>query len=143
MLNNVCLMGRLVHDPEMKSTPNNVPVTAFRIAVERNYAENGERKSDFINIVAWRKTAEFVVKYFHKGSLIALTGTLQMREYTASDNSKRTVAEVIADNVFFAESKSSQNQTSTQPKANSKQTAPQPLDFDDFVDVDDEDDLPF
>ncbi len=102
MLNRVILMGRLVADPELKTTPSGVSVTSFRIAVDRNYVKSGEeRKADFIDIVCWRSTAEFVCRYFGKGSLIALEGQLQTRTYQAKDGTNRYVVEVVADNVSF------------------------------------------
>lgn len=102
MLNRVILMGRLVADPELKTTASGVSVTSFRIAVDRSYVKNGEeRKADFIDIVCWRQTAEFVCRYFGKGSLIALEGQLQSRTYQAKDGTNRYVTEVVADNVSF------------------------------------------
>lgn len=102
MLNRVILMGRLVSDPELKTTGNNTSVTSFSIAVDRNYVKSGEeRKADFFNIVCWRNTAEFVCRYFGKGSLIAIDGQLQSRSYVAKDGTNRTVVEVVADNVSF------------------------------------------
>ncbi|MEG1011015.1 MAG: single-stranded DNA-binding protein [Ruthenibacterium sp.] len=107
MLNVVALMGRLVADPELRSTPNGVPSCTFRIAVERSFCKAGEeRKADFIEIVTWRKTAEFVCKYFHKGNLVAVNGSVQTRNYEDKNGNKRTAFEVVADNVHFAESKS-------------------------------------
>ena len=102
MLNRVILMGRLVSDPELKTTPSGVSVTTLRIAVDRNYVKSGEeRKADFFDIVCWRQTAEFVCRYFGKGSLIAVEGQLQSRTYQAKDGSNRYVVEVVADNVSF------------------------------------------
>ena len=102
MLNRVILMGRLVSDPELKTTPSGVSVTTFRIAVDRNYVKSGEeRKADFFDIVCWRQTAEFVCRYFGKGSLIAVECQLQSRTYQAKDGSNRYVVEVVADNVSF------------------------------------------
>ena len=102
MLNRVILMGRLVSDPELKTTGSGLSVTSFRIAIDRNYVKSGEeRKADFIDIVAWRNTAEFVCKYFGKGSLIAVEGQLQSRTYQAKDGTNRYVVEVVADNVSF------------------------------------------
>lgn len=95
-------MGRLVSDPELKTTGTGISVTSFRIAVERSYVKSGEeRKADFFDIVCWRNTAEFVCKYFGKGSLIAVEGQLQSRTYQAKDGSNRYVVEVVADNVSF------------------------------------------
>lgn len=102
MLNRVILMGRLVSDPELKTTGTGISVTSFRIAVDRSYVKSGEeRKADFFDIVCWRSTAEFVCRYFGKGSLIAVEGQLQSRTYDAKDGTKRYVVEVIADNVSF------------------------------------------
>ena len=108
-MNVVCLLGRMVAEPELKHTQSGVAVCSFRIAVDRAYQVKGqERQADFINIVAWRNTAEFVCRYFHKGQRIALQGSLQSRSYTAQDGSKRTVYEVVVDNAFFCESKGGQ-----------------------------------
>lgn len=102
MLNRVILMGRLVSDPELKTTGTGISVTSFRIAVDRSYVKSGEeRKADFFDIVCWRNTAEFVCRYFGKGSLIAVEGQLQSRTYQAKDGSNRYVVEVVADNVSF------------------------------------------
>ena len=107
MINVVVLMGRLVADPELKQTTTGVSTTSFRIAVDRNFAnkETGERQADFINIVAWRQTADFICKYFRKGSMIAIEGSLQSRSYTDKDGNNRTVYEVVASNVSFTGSK--------------------------------------
>lgn len=102
MLNRVVLMGRLVADPELKTTNTGVSVTTFRIAVDRSYVKAGaERETDFFDIVAWRGTAEFVCRNFAKGSLIAVDGQLQSRQYTTKDGQNRTVIEVVTDNVSF------------------------------------------
>ena len=102
MINRVVLMGRLVADPELKTTGSGVSVTSFRIAVDRNYVKQGaERQADFIDIVAWRGTAEFVCKHFNKGSLVAIDGQLQSRQYQTKDGQNRTAIEVVADNVSF------------------------------------------
>ena len=102
MLNRVILMGRLVSDPELKTTGTGISVTSFRIAVDRSYVKSGEeRKADFFDIVCWRSTAEFVCRYFGKGSLIAVEGQLQSRTYQAKDGTNRYVVEVVADNVSF------------------------------------------
>ena len=102
MLNRVVLMGRLVSDPELKTTASGISVTSFRIAVDRGYVKQGEeRKADFIDIVCWRQTAEFVCRYFGKGAMIAVEGQLQTRTYQAKDGTNRYVVEVVADNVSF------------------------------------------
>ncbi len=107
MLNHIVLMGRLTQDPELRYTNANVPVASFRIAVDRDFGrgENGERQTDFISCSAWRQTGEFVSKYFTKGSMIVVSGRLQIREYTDRDGNRRTAAEVVADNVYFGESR--------------------------------------
>lgn len=102
MINRVVLMGRLVSDPELKTTQTGTNVTTFRIAVDRNYVKAGEeRQADFFDIVAWRYTADFVCKHFRKGSLIAIDGSLQSRTYQAKDGTNRYVVEVIADSASF------------------------------------------
>ena len=106
MLNSVCLMGRLVADPELRQTPSGVSVCSFRIAVDRTYQPKGqEKQTDFINIVTWRSTAEFVSRYFRKGQLVAVQGSIQTSQYTDKDGNKRISFDVVADNVFFAEKK--------------------------------------
>lgn len=106
MLNVAVLMGRLCADPELRTTPNGVSVTAFTLAVDRSYVKSGtERQADFIDIVAWRSTAEFACKYFRKGQLIAVQGSIQTRIYQDKDGNKRKATEIVADNVHFAESK--------------------------------------
>ena len=106
MLNHITLMGRMTRDPELRFTPQNTPVASFSLAVERDYQPGGsERQTDFIDCVAWRKTAEFVSKHFQKGSLAAVTGRLQIRDWTDRDGGKRRNAEVAVDNVYFAERK--------------------------------------
>lgn len=106
MLNVVALMGRLVADPELRKTSSDVSVASFRIAVDRTFVRQGEeRQADFISIVCWRQSAEFVCKYFHKGDLIALNGRIQTRQYEDNQGNKRTAFEVVADNVSFCGSK--------------------------------------
>lgn len=106
MLNKAILVGRLTADPELKTTPNGVNVTSFSIACDRPYSKDGERQADFINIVAWRGTAEFIAKYFHKGNAIAIDGSIQTRRYTDRDGNNRTAFEVLANSVSFVERKS-------------------------------------
>ena len=106
MINVVVLMGRLTADPELRTTPNGISVTSFSIAVDRAYQKAGtERQTDFINCVAWRQTAEFITKYFQKGAMIAVNGTLQQRSYTDKDGNKRTAYDVVIDNASFCGSK--------------------------------------
>lgn len=106
MLNVAIIMGRLVADPELRHTPNDIAVTSFTVAVDRSYVKAGaERQADFIDVVAWRGTADFVCKYFRKGSAIVVQGSLQTRSYTDSQGNKRKAVEIVADNVHFGESK--------------------------------------
>ena len=106
MFNLVVLTGRLTADPELKTTTNGIPVTTFSIAVNRNYRAGEEQQTDFINIVAWRQRAEFITKYFKKGSLIGIEGSIQTRRYQDKDGKNRTIYEVVASNVQFADFKS-------------------------------------
>lgn len=106
MLNKVILMGRFTRDPELRSTPQGTSTCAFSLAVDRNFVRQGEeRKADFINCVAWRQTAEFISKYFKKGSLVALEGSIQTRSWDDNEGKKRYATEVIVNQVYFAESK--------------------------------------
>ncbi len=106
MLNKVILMGRLTANPELRQTPNGVSVATFSLAVERNYSpQGGQRATDFINIVAWRNTADFVSRYFAKGQLVAVEGSIQTRSYDDKNGNKRTAFEVVVDQAYFAESK--------------------------------------
>lgn len=107
MLNRVILMGRLVADPELRQTTSGIAVASFRIAVDRNYQSKGstEKQVDFISCVAWRQTAEFISRYFTKGRMIALEGSLQSRSYEDKTGAKRTAYEVIVDQAYFADSK--------------------------------------
>ena len=108
-MNHIVLMGRLTRDPELRHTQNGVAVASYSLAVDRPFSskDGGEKQTDFIDIVAWRNTAEFVSKYFTKGQMTAVAGRLQIRDWTDKDGNKRRSAEVIADNVYFAESKKS------------------------------------
>lgn len=106
MLNKIILMGRLTRDPELRHTQSGTAVASFSLAVDRDFkGQNGEKETDFIDIVAWRHTAEFVSKYFHKGRMAVVEGRLQMRDWTDRDGGKRRTAEVVADNVYFGDSK--------------------------------------
>ena len=112
MLNHIVIMGRLVRDPELRYTQSQIPVTSFSVAVDRDYGgrDGAERQTDFIDCVAWRNTAEFVSKYFTKGSMAAVSGRLQLRDWTDREGNKRRSAEVVADNVYFGESKRSRDE---------------------------------
>ena len=106
MLNVAVVMGRLVADPELRHTPNDVAVTSFTLAVDRSYVKSGaERQVDFIDIVAWRNTADFICKYFRKGQMMAVHGSIQTRTYTDNNGAKRKAFEIVADDVNFADSK--------------------------------------
>ena len=145
MINMVALMGRLTFEPELRTTPNGVSVIRFQVACDRNYQKDSQnRQADFIDCVAWRQTAEFISRYFHKGSMIAVEGTIQTSNFTDKNGNKRKQVEVLANNVSFCGSKSengsqgAQNEQYTQSSMN--------IDYDnsDFEEiVDDDDDLPF
>lgn len=157
MLNVVAIMGRLVADPELRTTPAGVNVCRFRIACDRSYVQQGqERQADFIDIVAWRQQADFVSKYFQKGSMIAVEGSLQTRNYQDKQGNKRTAVEVVANNISFAGAKRQDGQSAPSyeqqtanhvQQAKAKQNAPQPAytqgSMDDFAVINDDDDLPF
>ncbi len=157
MLNKVILMGRLVADPEAKQTPSGVSVTTFRIAVDRDFKnkQTGEKEADFINVVTWRYTAEFVAKYFSKGRMAVVEGRLQSRNYTDKEGNKRYITEVVADNVYFGDSKrdgdggsygGGYTPRSTAPAAGGAAAAYDPVvpPGDQFTELDDDDgNLPF
>ena len=141
MLNCAVLMGRLVADPELRTTTSGISVTSFRIAVDRSFVRQGEeRQADFIDIVAWRQTADFVCRYFRKGSMIAVQGSIQTRAYEDKQGNKRTAVEVVADNVSFCGSKS---EGGSAPRANMEAPAFSNGTIDDFSASADDDELPF
>ena len=107
MLNHITIMGRLTRDPELRYTQSSTPVASFTVAVDRDYGgrDGGEKQTDFIDCVAWRQTAEFVSKYFAKGTLAVVSGRLQIRDWTDRDGGKRRSAEVVVDNIYFGENK--------------------------------------
>ena len=108
MLNHIVIMGRLTHNPELRRTAAGAAVASFSVAVDRDFAPQGqEKETDFIDCVAWRHTGEFVSKYFSKGSMIVVSGRLQVRSWTDRDGNKRRTAEIVADNCYFGESKRS------------------------------------
>ena len=157
MLNVVAIMGRLVADPELRTTTQGHSVCSFRIACDRSYVQQGqERQADFIDIVAWRQQADFVSKYFQKGSMIAVEGSLQTRNYQDKQGNKRTAVEVVANNISFAGAKRQDGQSAPSyeqqtanhvQQAKAAQNAPQPAytqgSMDDFAVISDNDDLPF
>ena len=114
MLKHTAVMGRLTRDPELRRTQSNLPVTSFTVAVDRDFSgrDGGERQTDFIDVVAWRNTAEFVSKYFTKGSMAVVSGRLQIRDWTDREGGKRRSAEIVAENVYFGESKKSRESSS-------------------------------
>ena len=107
MLNHITIMGRLTRDPELRRTGSGIAVASFTVAVDRDYSgkDGGEKETDFIDCVAWRQTGEFVSKYFTKGRMIVVDGWLQIRSYTDKEGNKRRTAEVVADHVYFGDSK--------------------------------------
>ena len=109
MLNHIVIMGRLTRDPELRRTGSGIAVASFSVAVDRDFSgkDGGEKETDFIDCVAWRQTGEFVSKYFTRGSMIVVSGRLQIRSWTDKEGNKRRSAEVVADNVYFGESKRS------------------------------------
>lgn len=112
MLNHIVIMGRLARDPELRRTQSGVPVASFRLAVDRDFKDKntGERGTDWIDVVAWRATGEFVSRYFTKGRMAVVEGRLQMRDWTDKEGNKRRSAEIIADSVYFGDSKSKEDQ---------------------------------
>jgi single-strand DNA-binding protein len=144
MFNLVVLSGRLTADPELKTTPNGVSVTTFSIAVERRYRQGEERQADFINIVAWRSSAEFICKYFKKGSMIGIEGSIQTRRYQDKDGNIRTAFEVVVNNVQFVEFKRSEsngedNSSPTPENDPLPEFSARLSEFQDLGNVDDED----
>lgn len=143
MLNKITLMGRLTKDPELRNTQSGASVASFTLAVDRDFKDKstGEKSTDFIDIVAWRSTAEFVSRYFTKGRMAVVEGRLQLRDWTDRDGNKRRAAEVVADNVYFGDSKrdGDSGQTYTAPSSGSYQPSTQSDGgYDDLPD-----DLPF
>jgi single-strand DNA-binding protein len=145
MLNCAIIMGRLTADPELRTTSSGISVTSFSVAVDRSYQKAGtERQTDFINVVAWRQTAEFISRYFHKGSMIAVQGSIQTRNYEDRNGNKRTAVEIVADNVSFCGSKA-ESGTGAAPVAQATPAAPafSTAGADDFSSMDVDDELPF
>ena len=140
MLNKIFIMGRLTRDPELRRTQSGTPVTSFSLAVDRDFkSQSGEKETDFIDVVAWRSTAEFVSKYFTKGRMAVVEGRLQIRDWQDKGGNKRRNAEVIADNVYFGDSRSD-----NAPGSYQAAKAPVNVDAEDFAEVEDDDsDLPF
>lgn len=125
MLNRIFLMGRLTRDPELRHTGSGTSVASFTLAVERDYkTQNGEKETDFIDIVAWRSTAEFVHKYFTKGRMAVVEGRLQIRDWTDKDGGRRRSAEVVADNIYFGDSKRTVSDSDTPAQSGEFQELP-------------------
>ena len=151
MLNRIILMGRLTRDPELRHTQTGTPVASFTLAVDRDFKgrDSGDRATDFIDIVAWRTTAEFVSKYFTKGRMAVVEGRLQIRDWTDRDGGKRRSAEVVADNVYFGDSKREGDNGGSYNSGYGRPAAPAPVDYgmpsgDRFAELaDDDGDLPF
>lgn len=151
MLNVVAIMGRLVADPELKTTPAGINVCTFRIACDRSFAQRGQqRQADFIDVVAWRHNADFLCKHFAKGGMVAVQGRLQTRQYQDRNGNKRTAVEVVADSLsFVGSSKKPGGQAVDEggeaPPSDYRNPAPaySQGDADDFAVIDDNDDLPF
>ena len=134
-MNVVAIMGRLTYEPELKVTPSNVYVLRFQIAVDRSYTpKNQERQADFIDCVAWRSTAEFISRHFHKGQMIALTGSIQTGDYTDKNGKQRKAVDVVVNEASFCGSKSEVNPPQSYASADAS-------DFEEIID--DDDDLPF
>lgn len=143
MLNRVILMGRLTADPELRKTASDLSVTSFTLAVDRNYGKGADRQTDFINCVAWRQTAEFISRYFSKGRLMAVEGSIQVRNYTDKNDNKRQAVEVLVSQAYFAGDNSQKQgpaaDTKNYPPITYSSGAPE-----DFTEVPEEEgDLPF
>ena len=161
MLNHIVIMGRLTRDPELRRTQSGTAVASFTVAVDRDYSgrDGGEKQTDFIDCVAWRQTGEFVSKYFQKGSMAVVSGRLQLRDWQDRDGNKRRSAEVVADNVYFGESKRQSGESGSYNRDNGGYSAPaqsynapqsgyqgyqSPVRGSDFEELSDDDgDLPF
>lgn len=162
MLNKAIIMGRLTADPELKKTTSDISVASFCVAVDRNYKgkDGQDKQTDFINCVSWRQTAEFISRYFSKGSLIVVEGSIQVRNYVDKNENKRQAVEIVVDNAFFGESKKSSGAPSTAPDDfgppppersthnSPPSSSPTPVSYssgapEDFEEIDAEDDLPF
>lgn len=133
MLNNVVIMGRLTRDPELRRTQSGTAVTSFTMAVDRDFkSQSGEKETDFIDVVAWRNTGEFAAKYLAKGRMVAVEGRIQVRDWQDKDGNRRKSVEVVADNVYFADS-----------KRDSKPQESRTVDDQEFDEIEDDGDFPF
>jgi single-strand DNA-binding protein len=145
MINTVALMGRLTFEPELKTTPTGVSVLRFQIACDRNFQSQGqERQADFIDCIAWRQRAEFISRYFHKGSMIAIEGSIQTSNYTDKNGQNRKQVEVVANQVSFCGGKAESNTGASNPAFAQPAPSYASANNSDFEEiVDDDDDLPF
>lgn len=144
MLNHVSIMGRLARDPELRTTTSGKSVVSFTIATDRNRKDaNGQNQTDWIRMTAWEKTAEFICKYFQKGSMIAIDGRLQSKTYQDKNGNNRTDMEVVVEEVNFVGAKSASNADSNAQPAARQQSTAQPQTAPQFEDVSDDPDLPF
>ena len=148
MLNHITIMGRLTRDPELRRTGSGIAVASFTVAVDRDFSpkDGGEKETDFIDCVAWRQTGEFVSKYFTKGRMAVVSGRLQIRSWTDKDGNKRRTAEIVADNVYFGDSKRDGDSGSaySAPASFGGYSAPSQSSASDFAMLDDDDaQLPF
>ncbi len=149
MLNHITIMGRLTRDPELRYTQSQTPVASFTLAVDRDYGgrDGGEKQTDFIDCVAWRQTAEFVNKYFAKGSMAVVSGRLQIRDWTDNNGGKRRNAEVVVDNIYFGESKrrdGADSRGEARPAYSSYESVSPAMGASAFSEIgDDESELPF
>ena len=140
MLNRVNIMGRITRDPELRRTQTGTPVTSFTIACDRDFGGD-DKVTDFIDCTAWKSTAEFVQRYFTKGRMAIVSGRLQMRDWTDKDGNKRRNAEVLAESVYFGDSKREQSDRDNHTEYKGSYTAP--VTTSDFVEMDDDGELPF
>lgn len=146
MLNHITIMGRLTRDPELRRTQNGTAVSSFTLAVDRDFSgkDGGEKETDFIDCVAWRSTGEFASKYFSKGRMAVVSGRLQIRSWTDKDGNKRRAAEVVVDNMYFADSKKEAEPAAGYSQSQSTYTAPYVPPASDFAMLEDDDSqLPF
>ena len=147
MLNHIVIMGRLARDPELRRTQTGTPVASFRLAVDRDFKDKstGERSTDWIDVVAWRQTAEFVSRFFTKGRMAVVEGRLQIRDWTDKAGNKRRSAEVVADSVYFGDSKKEYGGDYGGAPVGGYKAAGKAVDVEagDFAEIDDDGDLPF
>lgn len=147
MYNRAIIVGRLTADPELRQTPNGISVTSFSVACDRRYSKGAERQTDFLDITAWRSTAEFICRYFSKGKPILVEGSIQVRSYQDKDGNNRRAWEIVADNVSFVESKGASSGPAPSGEAPARPQEPAPAyssgSVEDFAEIDDDGDLPF